>query len=385
MLNSLFRPAYLKEADLMAVNARKLLHRKRDLLSDEQYGAYTAQIDALEATAQNGGAQDREGVEEAIRRLDKSFGKLQPAQDDSGWRENIEVLLVAFVLAIAIRSYFLQPFKIPTGSMEPTLNGIVGHPTPPDEAAPGLLTRTFDSLWLGRTYINVVSEVDDRVREVEPEKRYGFMDYTRIVCASGRTYSVHAAPDTLLHYVGSDGFGLYSGRAYKAGETIVHGYVNTGDQVFVDKFTYNFRLPRRGDVFVFDTANIPTDRRAEMDERVRSEYYIKRLAGTPGDVLRIAPPQLFINGKLAQEPGFVRVMSAQNGYRGYSGKLGPTFQYLTGPDDTFTVPPESYFALGDNSYNSSDSRVWGRVPAENVVGRGLYVYWPFTRHWGFIH
>ena len=385
MLNSLFRPAYLKEADLMAVNARKLLHRKRDLLSDEQYGAYTAQIDELEATAQNGGAQDRQGVEEAIRRLDKSFGKLQPAQDDAGWRENIEVLLVAFVLAIAIRSYFLQPFKIPTGSMEPTLNGIVGHPTPPDEAAPGLLTRTFDSLWLGRTYVNVVSEVDDRVREVEPEKRYGFMDYTRITCASGRTYSVHAAPDTLLHYVGSDGFGLYSGRTYKAGESIVHGYVNTGDQVFVDKFTYNFRLPRRGDVFVFDTANIPTDRRAEMDEHIHSEYYIKRLAGTPGDVLRIAPPRLFINGQLAQEPGFVRVMSAQNGYRGYSGRLGPTFQYLTNPTDTFTVPPESYFALGDNSYNSSDSRVWGRVPAENVVGRGLYVYWPFTRHWGFIH
>ena len=196
---------------------------------------------------------------------------------------------------------------------------------------PGLLARTFQSLWLGRTYVDVVSEVDDRVREVEPEKRYGFMDYTKITCASGRTYSVHAAPDTLLHYVGSDGFGLYSGRAYKAGESIVHGYVNTGDQVFVDKFTYNFRLPHRGDVFVFDTANIPTERRAEMDEHVRSEYYIKRLAGTPGDVLRIDPPRLFINGQLAREPGFVRVMSARNGYRGYSGRLGPTFPIFDGP------------------------------------------------------
>ena len=369
----------------MAVNARKLLHRKRDLLSDEQYGRLSAEIEELVATTQNGGAQDRGRVEEAIQRLDKSFGKFQPAHDDAGWRENVEVLLVAFVLAIAIRSYFLQPFKIPTGSMEPTLNGIIGYPTSANEPAPGLLKRTFQSLWLGRTYIDVVSEVDDQVREMLPDKKFGFMDYTKIVCASGRTYSVHATPDTLAHYVGRDGFGVYDGRAYKAGESIVHGYINTGDQVFVDKFTYNFRLPRRSDVFVFDTANIPVDRRAEMDEHIHSEYYIKRLAGTPGDVLRIEPPRLFINGQLATEPGFAKVMSARNGYRGYSGKLSRDFQYLASPTDTFTVPPESYFALGDNSYNSSDSRVWGRVPAENVVGRGLYVYWPFTRHWGFIH
>jgi signal peptidase I len=175
------------------------------------------------------------------------------------------------------------------------------------------------------------------------------------------------------------------GTTYRAGQAIAHGHVDTGDQVFVDKFTYNFRLPHRGDVFVFDTENINTQRRADMDQRIHSEYYIKRLAGIPGDTLRIDPPRLYINGKLATEPGFTRVMRAQDGYRGYSGKLSYDFQYLTTPTETFTVPAESYFALGDNSFNSSDSRVWGRVPAENVVGRGLLVYWPFTRHWGWIH
>ena len=385
LLKSLSRPAHLKEAELLVVNARKLLHRKRDLLSDELYGKYSAQIDDLEATARHGGAEDRQRVEAAIHDLDKSFGKLQPAHDEAGWRENCEVLLVAFVLAIAIRSYFIQPFKIPTGSMEPTLNGIVGHPTPASQPAPGPLRRGLESLWLGRTYVDVVSEVDDQVVQLVPTKHFGFLDYTDIHCASGRVYSVHASADTLTHYVGQDGFGVYLGRAYKAGAPIAHGYVDTGDQVFVDKFTYNFRLPRRGDVFVFDTLNIPTEQRAEADAPIRSEYYIKRLAGTPGDVLRIEPPRLYVNGQLANEPGFRRVMSAKDGYRGYSGKLGPRFQNLTAPAEPFTVPPESYFALGDNSYNSSDSRVWGRVPAENVVGRGLFVYWPFTRHWGFIH
>ena len=48
------------------------------------------------------------------------------------------------------------------------------------------------------------------------------------------------------------------------------------------------------------------------------------------------------------------------------------------------MPPAHYFAMGDNSYNSYDSRYWGAVPEENLVGRGLLVYWPFNRHWGLI-
>ena len=115
---------------------------------------------------------------------------------------------------------------------------------------------------------------------------------------------------------------------------------------------------------------------------VKSEFYIKRLAGEPGDNMRIEHPRLYINGSLAQGPEFAREMSAKDGYRGYSNTVGV---YLRTASDTFDVPLKSYFALGDNSYNSSDSRAWGVVPAENVVGRGLFVYWPFGRHWGPIH
>ncbi len=289
------------------------------------------------------------------------------------------MLLVAFVLAIAIRAYFLQPFKIPTGSMEPTLNGIIGHPVPVKQALPGFARGAFESLWLGRTYVDAVSKVDDEVVGMQTEKRF-FREFTRIQFASGNSYLVHAPIATLQHPVASDGFGVAYGRQYRAGEAIVHGYVDTGDQVFVDKFTYNFRLPRRQDVFVFSTRDIQGIPIA--DPMVKSEFYIKRLAGVPGDNLRIAHPQLFINGARAQGPRYERVMAAKDGYRGYSNTVGI---YLRTASDTFDVPLKSYFALGDNSYNSLDSRAWGVVPAENVVGRGLFVYWPFTRHWGPIY
>ena len=364
---------------MLAEHARKLLHRRKDILSESTLADVQAEIGKLEAAAKSG---DEQSIKEASDRLDKVFGKVQPARDDAGWQENCEVLLVAFVLAIAIRAYFLQPFKIPTGSMQPTLNGIVGHPVPPEEHLPGGLRKAFDALWLGRSYVDAVSETDDQIESITPEKKFGFMEYTRIVCRSGRSYLLHAPERTLRTPVGADGFGLYMGRRLRAGEPIARGYVDTGDQVFVDKFTYNFRLPHRADVFVFSTrdiAGIPME-----DPNVKSEFYIKRLAAETGDTLRIDSPRLYRDGVLAPEAGFQRVMQAQNGYRGYSNPPAGYFHFLLTPSDTFTVPTKSYFALGDNSYNSSDSRNWGVVPEQNVVGRGLFVYWPFTRHWGFV-
>jgi len=79
-------------------------------------------------------------------------------------------------------------------------------------------------------------------------------------------------------------------------------------------------------------------------------------------------------------------MSMKDGYHGYSNTSanGQRFPYLGTPDSVLSVPEAGYIALGDNSYNSSDSRDWGAVPQKNLVGRGLFVYWPFTSHWGFI-
>jgi signal peptidase I len=177
------------------------------------------------------------------------------------------------------------------------------------------------------------------------------------------------------------------GRSYRAGEVVARGHVDTGDQVFVDKVGYHFLPPRRAQVFVFKTSGIQRiERRPDHDPRLGSQHYIKRLAACPGDELRIDPPDLYINGTRAAEPGFVRVMAARDGYRGYSNGSGGggRFDILGEPRTSFTVPPRSYFALGDNSYHSSDSRDFGPVPERNLVGRGIFVYWPFNRHWGAI-
>jgi signal peptidase I len=117
------------------------------------------------------------------------------------------------------------------------------------------------------------------------------------------------------------------------------------------------------------------------------QYYIKRLAATGGQTLRIDPPKLYVDGQVSELPSLQRVMSCQDGYAGYSNSSagGGSFPILGSPETEYTVPRASYFALGDNSYHSSDSRYFGPVPEQNVVGRGLVVYWPFVGRWGLIN
>jgi signal peptidase I len=265
----------------------------------------------------------------------------------------------------------LQPFKIPTGSMQPTLNGIIGHPTPATQPAPNILRQIGEFVVLGRNYINVVSAQDDQVTQVLPKKFAFFFTFSRIVCER-QNFLVYAPPDTLRQ-----DFKVLPGNHYGKGETIAKGAIDTGDQVFVDKFTYNFVKPHRGDVFVFRTDNIFG---IPGDPETGAPFFIKRLGGVPGDTLRIDPPLLHVNGKFAEGLGFGRVMAAKDGYRGYA----PGRDYLSDPTKIYTVPERHFFAMGDNSYNSYDSRWWGPVPEENLVGRGLFVYWPFNRHWGLI-
>ncbi len=367
----LFTPGYLKDGREVHKAASKLLAYRRDLLPPEVAATIDKELETLQQALKQ---RKKEEIEEVSRRLDALFGQHFPRHKHHAIRENCEVILVALVVAVGVRSYFVQPFTIPTGSMQPTLNGIISHVT--DEPPPGFPTRIAHTLLFGRDYVNLISEVDDEVVEVRPIKRFGILNYSLVQCRK-QSFTVHVPPDKLMR-----DFHVLKGRPLKAGEVFARGYVNTGDHVFVDKFSYHFRAPRRGEIFVFNTAGI----RGITQPGEPSQFYIKRLAGLPGDELRIDPPNLYINGQKATAPGFLRVMAATDGYRGYSNgdSYGNRFPYLGSPDATFHVPPKNYFALGDNSYDSSDSRRFKSVPEQNLTGRGLLVYWPFTSHWGLM-
>jgi signal peptidase I len=362
----MFTPRYIKHSKLLLRHAEKYLRYKRDVLSNVALADLQTQIEKLRQALKH---RDQLAIREEAERLDAQLHALTPVTWESHWRENCEVILVAIVVAIGIRSYFLQPFKIPTGSMQPTLNGIIGYPR--ESPAPNILRQIGEFVVLGRNYINVVSRMDDQVLQVQQKKFFFFFTFSRLLCAH-QNFLVYAPPETLRH-----DFNVFPGRAYRRGEIVARGAIDTGDQVFVDKFTYNFVKPHRGDVFVFRTNHILG---IIEDPETGAPFYIKRLAGVPGDTLRIDPPRLYVDGNLAEGFGFERVMAAKDSYRGYAAGR----DYLGDPHRSFTVPEHSYFAMGDNSYNSYDSRYWGPVPEENLVGRGLLVYWPFNRHWGLI-
>ena len=328
-------------------------------------------------------ARESRGIEEAAEALDKQCSGFVKPQKESGLRENCEVFLVAIVVALGVRTYFLQPFTIPTGSMQPTLNGIRGTKT--DEPPPNIVARIARFAWNGRTYVNVVATSDDVITDIREVKslpflntKFGFMSRTEIV-GRNSSYVVDCPMDTLTRDL------IQPLRAFKAGDVIARGYYNTGDHVFVDKMSYHFRKPKAGEVFVFNTHKIQTNENKGKPDNWPSQFYIKRLVGTPGDTLQVKPPELFRNGKRAEGIGFERVMAAQGEYRGYcNGFQFASFQYLLKPEDVYSVPAQHYFAMGDNSFHSSDSRDWGPVPEQNIMGRGVFVYWPFTPHFGLI-
>jgi signal peptidase I len=376
----MFTSRQVKHSRLLLRHARKYLRYKDDQLSSaDRDQIATGMKDLREALSQ----RDRERIHSTADALDKTLHRLTPVTWESHWRENCEVILVAIVVAVGIRSYFLQPFKIPTGSMQPTLNGIIGYPS--TAPTPNILQQIGEFIVRGRNYINVVSREDDQILDVQPKRILFFLNFTRLVCKRQKCsflcslfsgdapgFLIYAPPDTLTRE-----FNVFPGRLVRRDEIIARGAIDTGDQVFVDKCSYNFVKPHRGDVFVFRTENIPGIR---PDPQTGPPFYIKRLAGLPGDTLRIDPPWLYVNGRIPEAYGFRRVMKQIPPYRGY----GPGSLYLARPNSSFAVPQDGYFALGDNSYNSFDSRYWGTVPRENLVGRGLLVYWPFAPHWGLI-
>ena len=168
------------------------------------------------------------------------------------------------------------------------------------------------------------------------------------------------------------------------GKWPVNGHCqSSGDHIFVDRFTYHFRKPNRGDVVVFETSFMHN---RGFDPR--GGFYIKRLVALGGDHVEIAPPYLKIDGKILDDRlAFKRIYSMENDYHGYVLPEPYGFpsapKFLNTRQPTNDVPVDQYLVFGDNTRSSLDGRYWGGVPHSSLVGRGLFVYWPFP-HFGLI-
>ncbi len=372
-----------KQARQFAKGVNRFLRYNDDLLSEEKRNEIVGLRDEFSGSIDDNGIA-RKKFEEMAENISKTCKKAVPAFRPSLLKENIEVLFVAVVIAMGIRAYFIQQFKIPTGSMQPTLNGIIAYPAPEvadgrdeyraadDYERPGPLGRFVDNIWFGR------SHVEWRAKEDGDSLALGKSAFlskpflilfprTYLYTRKGHRYAASGTKSRVQQLLTKD----ILKPSFRKGEILARGYIETGDMLIVNKWAYHWSKPKRGDVFVFNTwgiDGIPLD-----DPRFGSQHYIKRIAGVPGDHIRIEQPNLLVDGEPATEPGIRRVMAAEGRYGGY---------WELGLFDEFMLGPGEYLALGDNSRNSLDSRNWGPVPEDNIVGKAMFVFFPFGNHFG---
>ena len=186
-------------------------------------------------------------------------------------------------------------------------------------------------------------------------------------------------------------------QAFKIPTPSMEDNLLVGDHLLVNKFIFGnpdsgigrllpFREIRRGDVIVF---KYPED---------LSKHYVKRAIGIPGDRIRISDQNLYLNGSLLKEPyifhkaadrrnlpirdSFPLLKDEINRFADYQQNKDIFDSYFYFKEYTqgaeIVVPPNCYFAMGDNRDNSADSRYWGFVPRKNIVGRALVIYWSYV-------
>lgn len=398
----MFTPKWKKDAKLLAKGARKFVNYKRDLLKPERVEEIESRRDDLLRAVKEG---NQSKAAEAGKQLRATCENSLKYEKPVGWfEENVEVMFVAIVIALGLRAYYLQPFRIPTGSMQPTLNGIVGTPMKKADW-PSLPVRMAQYVLQGRSYIYVENDRDRRIADLKDFQYFHFFSRSRILFSDSAPLRL-PAPLNPMQEIGLKqalGVAMANNGYLPKGTVLGEGTIDSGDLVLVNKFAYHFRKPKRGEVFVFDTNGIQgiRDRNGPQAD---GTHYIKRLCGLPGDTLSIQTPNLIVNGKIASEPGIQRVIEGSPpflpSHPGYiparsetdaAGRPLNHRQYLNQTITAFHLSADApaglreYAALGDNTENSLDSRYWGPVKGYNLLGPGLFSLWPITTgHWGFI-
>ena len=374
----------VRQARQMCGHADKLVKAQEDLLSPQAISAVrAATADLYESTR---GTVNPETIHDKMTRLNDIAEKWLKRYPNASTRENVEVFLVAIAVAMGIRTFLLQPFKIPTGSMQPTLYGVTAENRAgdPNFRIPNPLQRCWEFVSQGVSYYHIVAKNDGEFSLIDDQpSRFLLFNLKQRFKIGNELYTVWFPPENLFPKHAQLSYGV----TFKAGQDVLKMRAVSGDHLFVDRMTYNFRRPARGDIVVFKTQGI---RYRNMSE---DQHYIKRLIGLPGEKVQIGDDRhVIINGKRldSSTPHFERIYDEskwdEDAYMGHvNAKFRPSLGIPLFPDAeaTFPVPENHYLVMGDHTCDSSDSRYWGSFPRENVIGKSFFVYWPFNKRFGW--
>ncbi len=458
----------LAQRDLLKPKATEALQESLDQLQTEFKGRI---IRTKNATA----------LKEARENLFKTASETLHLPDSAG-RDLVETFLLVATLVLAFRTFFFQPFKIPTGSMQPTLYGITASDlseknsdtlqgqaeqgtfvtdgnffTPDDQgriiqfstgqndariqkvisphevkidtgepiprqpfnikpiAPPSWGSKLIDKL-RGYSYHSLKAEGDWTLRMVHPPKQvfpliskqtFEFINSQGKQITKNIWFPPVRAGEPFLSHTSP----YISKTTSKKGEYVFNLRVKTGDHLFVNRMTYNFRKPKRGDIAIFTISQDSIPSRS-ASAPIAETFYIKRLVCVGGDTVTLGHDRqlnvrnkglfgddqvrridstyegfskLYSHPKVIVQKGDQHIFEAEQ-FAQDSIYSGHTPIGLLNYDNQISVNPGHYLMFGDNTVNSRDSREWGELPQENVIGHSSFVYWPpLSPRFGWSH